>query len=161
MDSSSTTPPPRTPASAAVQQRKISRGNRSLLLAAALAVVLLSLTLSLGPQQHQVLLPLIRQPLPPLCAWKNYTGLDCPGCGLTRSFIAVGHGRWREAWEFNPAGPLWYALIAAQIPWQLLQLWRLRRGLSEVSVGWSGHLLLWLGFTALILQWVVRQFGGM
>lgn len=44
----------------------------------------------------------------PLCFFKHFTGLDCPGCGLTRSFIALSHGQWLEALKFNVLGPIVY-----------------------------------------------------
>jgi hypothetical protein len=133
--------------------------NRRMILGAAVGVLILSAVLSLGEGPEQVLVPILNRPLPPLCAMKRYIGLDCPGCGLTRSFIAVGHGRWQEAWQFNPAGPLWFVLVAAQIPWQLLQLRRLKQGKPAIDSGWCGQALLWSALSALILQWVVRQLG--
>ena len=29
--------------------------------------------------------------VPALCAWRNMTGMECMGCGLTRSFVFMGH----------------------------------------------------------------------
>ncbi|MDE0939967.1 MAG: DUF2752 domain-containing protein, partial [Pirellulales bacterium] len=40
--------------------------------------------------------------LPGICAWRNFFGIECPGCGLTRCFIAIAHGDWSRAWQFNP-----------------------------------------------------------
>ena len=38
----------------------------------------------------------------PLCAVKALTGADCPGCGMTRAFLLVGHGRFAEASAQHP-----------------------------------------------------------
>lgn len=65
--------------------------------------------------------------IPPLCVWKNLTGWDCPGCGLTRSFTWMGHGQPLRALDRNALGPLLYLVVAAQIPWRLWRLWALRR----------------------------------
>jgi hypothetical protein len=40
------------------------------------------------------------------CWWQKYFGFDCPGCGLTRSFVAMAHGQFDEAVACNAAGPL-------------------------------------------------------
>src|SRR4051794_26869823 len=112
---SSTVAPTAASPSAAFRRRNDAWPHR-VLLGLALGVVVLSMVLSLGDEPGQVLVPLLNRPLPPLCQLKMLTGLDCPGCGLTRSFIAMGHAQWRDALRFNPAGPLWFILIAGQIP---------------------------------------------
>ncbi len=58
--------------------------------------------------------------LPPLCPFYLLTGLPCPGCGLTRCFICLGHGRFFESLHWNPLGWLLFGLC--------LVLW-LRAGL--------------------------------
>lgn len=150
------TTPPHLEPSLASQVRFSSSGRRVILLVSA-AVVVLSMLLSLGSTSHEVVVPLLNKPLPPMCSLKRYTGLDCPGCGLTRSFIALGHGRLKESIDFNPAGPLWFLLIAGQIPWQTWQLTRISRGQREFDLGWWGQGLIYLGMAALIVQWIVRQ----
>jgi hypothetical protein len=39
----------------------------------------------------------------PLCIVKGLTGLDCPGCGMTRAFLFIGHGRFADATAMHPA----------------------------------------------------------
>jgi hypothetical protein len=46
-----------------------------------------------------------------VCAFKNFTGLPCPGCGLTHSFCALSKGSVAEAFEFNLIGPFLYAVL--------------------------------------------------
>lgn len=134
---------------------------RLLIIGVSLGVILLSMLLSLGSEREQVLLPLIGRPLPPLCQLKLFTGLDCPGCGLTRSFIALAHGQWRDSFRFNLAGPLWFAFIGMQIPYQAWQLSRISRGNRPLDLSWWGQGLLYVCLAALILQWVVRQWSGL
>src|SRR5439155_17330752 len=85
--------------------------------------------------QTDVLLPLIDLPLPELCTLRRLTGLACPGCGLTRCFISLAHADLAAAWSYNPAGLLLFPMVAFQIPFRGLQLWRLRRGQAEISLG--------------------------
>lgn len=40
-----------------------------------------------------------------VCGFKNFTGLPCPGCGLTHSFCALGSGNIMGAFGFNLLGP--------------------------------------------------------
>jgi hypothetical protein len=153
--------------SASVVSPSVSAGGRSryerwprwIVLGLCLGIVLLSMLLSLGSEPGQGLLPVVNRPLPPLCQMKMFTGIDCPGCGLTRSFIALGHGQWRDSFRFNPAGPLWFVFLALQIPYQALQLHRISRRKRPLDFTWWGQGLIYACLAALILQWVVRQLG--
>jgi hypothetical protein len=40
-----------------------------------------------------------------LCPFWNVLGIPCPGCGMTRGFVAMGHGQIGEAWRCNPLSP--------------------------------------------------------
>lgn len=48
--------------------------------------------------------------LPSICPFYNLTGLPCPGCGLTRAFVCLGHGHWRESLHWHPLGWLIYGI---------------------------------------------------
>lgn len=45
-----------------------------------------------------------------LCLFKNFFGIDCPGCGMTRALSSLGHGDYLAALKFNSSvlvvGPL-------------------------------------------------------
>jgi hypothetical protein len=47
-----------------------------------------------------------------ICGFKNFTGLPCPGCGLTHSFCALGKGDLAGAFGFNLLGPPLFLLLA-------------------------------------------------
>lgn len=47
----------------------------------------------------------------PLCLFKYLWHIDCPGCGLARSFLALARGHFLEATHYNAAGPLIYLLF--------------------------------------------------
>ncbi len=61
--------------------------------------------------------------IPPLCVFKRITGHDCFGCGLSRSFTYMGHGRLLDAFRLHKLGPLLYLLTVAQIPLRARALW--------------------------------------
>jgi hypothetical protein len=50
--------------------------------------------------------------LPSICIFYDTTGLPCPGCGLTRSFVCLAHGRLAEAFRWHPLGPLVFLVVA-------------------------------------------------
>jgi hypothetical protein len=49
---------------------------------------------------------------PVLCPFRLATGLPCPGCGLTRSWVFLAHGDFAAALRANPFG---YLTMAAAI----------------------------------------------
>ncbi|MCC7345699.1 MAG: DUF2752 domain-containing protein [Deltaproteobacteria bacterium] len=52
----------------------------------------------------------------PLCMIREVTGWDCPGCGLSRAFLAMFHGHWRQVFQLNALAPviaLYLAVLAA------------------------------------------------
>ena len=107
---------------------------------------------------EQVVLPLIDVPLPGTCTFKRFVGAECPGCGLTRSFVSLVHGDLTGAWTFNPAGILLFGFVAAQVPYRMLQIWRLRNGLAELQLRSYSLFILALLLGGLLLQWIVRIF---
>ncbi len=60
--------------------------------------------------------------LPAVCVFRTWTGVSCPTCGLTRSFIALAHGRWREAWHYHPVAFLLFSLTCLNVPLRLREL---------------------------------------
>ncbi len=96
------------------------RSADKLILLTAVAVVATSVVLV--PSEAGVRLG--EMEFPPLCIFKLLTGSDCLGCGLTRSFAFMGDGQLGAALDMHLAGPVLFALVAAQLPWRT---WRLLR----------------------------------
>lgn len=126
-----------------------------LLLLAAVLVIGASAALQLN-EREQVALPGVNRALPGLCSFQRMTGMDCPGCGLTRCFVSLGRLDFRRAWRFNPAGILLFGLVLFQLPYRTGQLWRLRRGLPEWQLGWLAPWALLGAAMLLIVQWLIR-----
>ncbi len=49
----------------------------------------------------------------PLCFIKYFWHMDCPGCGLTRSFLSLARLNLVDSFRYNAAGPLIYLLFLA------------------------------------------------
>lgn len=94
-------------------------GDRAVL---AIAVATLVLAVVLRPGADEV--SLFGWHVPVLCTFRRLTGLPCPGCGLTRSFVFLAHGQVLDAFRANLLGPFAFALTAAQVPWRTHRLWR-------------------------------------
>jgi hypothetical protein len=85
---------------------------------------------------------------PVICPFRLLTGLPCPGCGLTRSWVYLAHGQWADAWSANPFGVVTMVLAVAYVVavgWSLLA----RRGRPDV-----GRVLRSKPFLALGVVWV-------
>lgn len=63
--------------------------------------------------------------IPSLCMFHNITGFDCPGCGITRSFIYALHGQWYNSYLMHIWGIPLAAIVAFQVPYHL---WRATGG---------------------------------
>ncbi len=74
--------------------------------------------------------------LPGVCAFRDVTGIPCPGCGLTRSWVAMLHGDLAWSLRFHPLGwlVLLYALAQAARHGAWLALARGRRRIERA--GW-------------------------
>ncbi len=56
---------------------------------------------------------------PFFCPFRALTGIECPGCGMTRAFVAAAAGDFAEAIHLNPFSiPLlvWTAVEALHVP---------------------------------------------
>lgn len=124
----------------------------------ALAMLVLAVVLQLD-ENGVVYLPLLNLRMPGVCWFRNSLGIDCPGCGLTRSVISWVHLQPAAAWHFNPAGILIATLAIFSVPYSAIQL----RRLSQGKPSWWHPPLIWFGLViglVLIGQWIYKlKFG--
>lgn len=98
-----------------------------------------------------------------LCPFFALTGSPCPLCGFTRSFHALLHGGWLEAWGNCPLAVAAFVLVLLVIIWNLTGLIlgaRLERGpLLRPSLR---QFRLWFGLSvsAIGANWVYRLAMG-
>ena len=65
----------------------------------------------------------------PTCLMRILTGLPCPGCGMTRSWVHLAHGNVATAFEYNFFGPISMAVAAGIVVYSVVAL--VRRGRPE------------------------------
>jgi len=105
-----------------------------------------------------VYLPGMSSPLPETCYSKRMFGMECPGCGLTRSFIAMASGDVSRAWLFNPGGVLFFLMVVFQVPYRIYQIHRVRTGRRP----YFNKYFIWsaLGLALIMFgQWIFRLAG--
>jgi hypothetical protein len=119
------------------------------------SVVLLMSCLMRSDGRSQVFLPGFQSAIPSMCSTRVLTGIDCPGCGLTRAFISISHGKFHQAWKFNPASFAVYSFVAMQIPWHAIQLGRIfrRRRPLESSLVYLAPIGL---VVVLMVNWLIK-----
>ena len=96
-------------------------------------------------------------PLPESCGSRIFLGMECPGCGMTRSFIYLSQGQWSAAWKVNRVGWLLALATVMQIPYRLYCMRELRAG-RPARFRWSAW-GSWILIAALLGNWTLKQFG--
>lgn len=90
---------------------------------------------------------------PTVCWVRRVTGVPCPGCGLTRSFVATAHLDFAAAFAFHPFGPL---VFLACILGLAAIVWRAGSGhwplppsaIPRLRATAWGVVAVWLGWAA-------------
>jgi uncharacterized protein DUF2752 len=105
----------------------------------AAVVVGLAFSLTVRDDQRVALRPLPYIALPESCPSKIYFGIDCPGCGLTRSFIHLAAGNLAASFSTHRVGWLMALAVLCQFPYRWFVLRKLRRlaASSEVNAAES------------------------
>lgn len=105
------------------------------------------------PDSDSVSLPWLHVNLPTLCGSRALFGVECPGCGLTRSFIALAAGDLDESLRFHRLGWLMALAVVSQIPYRIYALRELRYGVVRRAWPiWFGNFLI----AALIIIWLLK-----
>ena len=94
------------------------------------------------------------QPWLPGCLFHKFTGLDCPGCGMTRAAHATLHGRFGEAFRFNPLGMVLLPMASLGVGFELLGWVRGKPLPFRLNVGSAGAWgIVWI----VIGFWIFRN----
>ena len=121
------------------------------------AIIVLACLFEIRPDQRIQLRGGLAPPLPELCASRTYFGIECPGCGLTRSFIALSRGQLWQAWQLNRFSWVLAIALLAQYPYRIWNLWQLRTRIPKQST-WPDWIAIGL-LAILIANWAFRLSG--
>ncbi|MBC7979717.1 MAG: DUF2752 domain-containing protein [Armatimonadetes bacterium] len=90
----------------------------------------------------------------PGCAFRKLTGLQCPGCGMTRATYAALHGNIGDAFRLNPVGMVLLPLALVGLGIEVLGWVRGRPLPFRLNVGRWGAAVIAL---VMIVFWVGRN----
>lgn len=95
-----------------------------------------------------------------VCPFAVATGLPCPGCGLTRSFVALAQGQLSVAWHVHPLGPV---LASVATSWLLLRVLRRHWRTKLTTYDWSNapSYVWWAALVLVVAVWVARFYGAL
>ncbi len=93
--------------------------------------------------------------VPHACLFQALFGIPCPGCGVTRSLVAMLTLAPAAAWRANPAGILVGVFLAAQL---LLRPLALRAAVASRSVNTVSRIGGQAVLAALLVVWCGRIF---
>jgi hypothetical protein len=123
------------------------------MLAVAGAVVILAFLLEVHSDQRVAFSLLPECPLPETCPSRSLFHTECPGCGLTRSFVHLAHGDWAASLKVNRVGWLLALAVVLQFPYRVVAL----RTQNGAPLGSSVPKMFgWLLIFALVANWLVK-----
>jgi len=88
----------------------------------------------------------------PVCQFHQLTGLNCPGCGMTRAAYALLHGEWQQALRDNALLVCGLIFLAVRGSW-----WGLRRWRGQPTPQFFPPKWLWLLLIVAIAFTIVRN----
>ncbi len=95
-------------------RRRAGSGAGTHIVVLALCLGALAMAAVLEPARPDKPVTLAGAVLPPMCMMRLTTGVDCPGCGLTRSWVSAAHGDWRGSLGYHRLGWLIMLYVALQ-----------------------------------------------
>ncbi len=95
------------------------------------------------------------------CSFASLTHHPCPGCGTTRSALALFHGDFAGALRWNPLGPfvvVAFAVLASDALRLVARDGDLRAFAASTVSSWALRVVLVSSILQLVV-WVARSFG--
>jgi len=126
-------------------------------LIAGIAIPLLAVSMIVLEEERVAIRGLSQHPLPQICISRRFLGINCPGCGLTRSIIFLMQGQFSTAFRLHPLGWLVLLLILFQVPYRIICL---HTGVKKMNWVEKSAPFVWLGIVVLfflhqIVSWLL------
>lgn len=128
-------------------------GHHRTLLWMSIVVIAAAILLRVRPDQKVELEFLRGWPAPELCQSRVWFGWECPGCGLTRSFIHLAHGDFASSVAVNRVGWLLALLVVLQIPYRL---WAMHSSTGRPLGRLAPWVVLWSLIVLLFANWIAN-----
>lgn len=90
---------------------------------------------------------------PDICVFKGVTGVNCPTCGLTRSFVSISHGDLKNSFSFNIAGFLVYLYVIFQIPYRFVMYKRKLQLEEPITITRINKIFTIITTIVLVISW--------
>lgn len=99
-----------------------------------------------------------KNPFVPACSFYYFTGLYCPGCGMTRALHAALHCHFSEAFSYNAMWPVITMFIAAALYIWFYYLWAGKNPFTSINRFLGKHPEAgWIFVTVLFTFWIMRN----
>lgn len=123
------------------------------------AIFVIAASLQYEPPRG-IRLPGFASPLPEICNLRRTMDVDCPGCGLTRSFVLSAQQQWGRAFQIHPFGTAGFAFLMTLVPYRLWQGWQLYGGRSPRSTVVIELAILAALVGGSMVWWIARLISG-
>ncbi|MCI0661033.1 MAG: DUF2752 domain-containing protein [Acidobacteria bacterium] len=91
----------------------------------------------------------------PSCAFLHFTGIPCPGCGLTTSFAHAARLHIYQAFVTQPFGLLLFVILTLSIPLSIILMLR-RLNLSQILIPGMIRIITWSLVVFGLISWVYK-----
>lgn len=88
------------------------------------------------------------------CWYKENLGIECPSCGLTRSFISIGDFNLKQAFSYNRIGFFVYLLMIFVL---ILNIMGIKEAKFTSKFGKFVAVYGFLVCVALVLNWIIEH----
>jgi hypothetical protein len=91
--------------------------------------------------------------IPHFCLFNKLTGLPCPVCGITRSFLSLYDFKIMESLKYNPNGLIISSFFILQIPMRIIVLFNENHFhlIEKIS-----RIMTRLIITTLLIYWIIQ-----